>query len=84
MKNYLAKLLILVMPRLGEELWVHLATSEVAMSATLVRQDRTNQHPVYYVSYLFKEPELHYTDLEKLTLRLTLVVQHLWPSYLIP
>lgn len=64
---------MLAKPRSGEKLWVHLVASKATVSAILVRQDGADQHPVYYVIYLFKGDELCCTSLEKLTLGLILV-----------
>lgn len=68
---------MLVKPSVGERLWLYLAMSKVVVSAVLVKQDGVDQLSVYYVSYLFKGEELHYTGLKKLMLELFLTTRHL-------
>lgn len=55
----------------------------MTISAVLVRQTGVDHHLVYYISYLFKGPKLHYISLEKLTLGLILVTRHLGSYFLL-
>ena len=49
----------------GEELYLYLAASVTAMSATLVRSDIDGkQKPVYFVSKMLIDAEIRYNDFE--------------------
>lgn len=69
-------------PRADEKLWVYLVTFEVTISAVLIQQEKDEKYLMYYISYLFKGVVLHCTDLEKLTMRLTLATQQLHSYFL--
>ena len=59
LKKYLSSppLLSPSMPR--EELYLYIAVSQAAVSATLVRNDGRSQRPVYFVSRAFREAVDH-------------------------
>ena len=49
-KQYLGCISVLAKPRAGEDLTLYLSISEHAVSGVLVRDERTAQIPIYYVS----------------------------------
>lgn len=61
---------------------MYLAMFEAVISAVLIKQDRANQHSVYYISYLFKRAKLCYINLKKLTSGLILAARRLRPYFL--
>ncbi|GJU28626.1 reverse transcriptase domain-containing protein [Tanacetum coccineum] len=70
LKQYLAKLPMLVAPKPKEELIMYLSASYGAISAVLMIERDTVQTPVYFVSRALQAPELNYTPMEKLVLAL--------------
>ena len=56
LKSYLTSPPLLSKPSSGEMLYLYLAVSESAMSKALVREDRSIQKPVYYVSHSMNSP----------------------------
>ena len=70
LKNYLAKLPTLSVPKDGEVLSIYLAASDEAISAVLVRVEGERQLPVYFISRALKGPETRYQSLEKSALAL--------------
>ena len=55
LKAQLAKPPVLSKPLDGEELGIYLAVTEHAVSAVLIREENSVQHPVYYISKRFIE-----------------------------
>lgn len=82
LKKYLSNLPILfkLVPR--EKLWIYLAAIEGAVSSVLLCQEGLMQKPMYFTSHLFKDVELWYSTLEKLTMALTLTSCKLYPCFL--
>ncbi|CAA0818773.1 Unknown protein, partial [Striga hermonthica] len=69
-------------PRPGETLYLYLGVSEVAVSAALIREENSCQHPVYYVSKALHDAELRYAPMEKLAFALVTVARKLRPYLL--
>ena len=70
-KEYIAFPLSLSHPVDGEELFIYLATSASAMSATLVRSDEDDkQNSIYFVSKVLIDAKTRYTDFEQIALSL--------------
>ncbi|XP_075097968.1 uncharacterized protein LOC142175283 [Nicotiana tabacum] len=78
---YLSIPLLLSKPGEDEQLLIHLAVSEVAVTAVLVREDDGTQFPVYYVSKMLLLAETYYPYLEKLTLALVVASRKLRPYF---
>ncbi|XP_075658917.1 uncharacterized protein LOC142628761 [Castanea sativa] len=57
LKHYLSNLPLLSPPKEGEDLYLYLAVSVIAVSATLIREEGRKQLPVYYVSQAFQRAE---------------------------
>ena len=63
--------------RPGEKLYLYLAVSQAAVSATLIREEDGSQRPVYFTSRTFREAEERYPKMEKLAFALVTVAQKL-------
>ncbi|XP_059669050.1 uncharacterized protein LOC132314172 [Cornus florida] len=66
----MAEPLILSAPKPGETLIMYLATSGIATSAILIREEGRNQYPVFYTSKTMKDAETRYSKAEKIILAL--------------
>ncbi|XP_073035186.1 uncharacterized protein [Primulina eburnea] len=82
LKNHLAGLPVLEKPGPGEKFWVYLSATEYAVSSVLIREEGTDQRPVYYVSPALKGPEVRYTEVEKVALALIITARKLRPYFL--
>ncbi|XP_042484775.1 uncharacterized protein LOC122065051 [Macadamia integrifolia] len=80
-KACLARPPLLSRPEPGEELQLYLATSAVAVSAVLVREEAKTQRPIYYVSHVLLEAETRYRKIEKHTLALVVTSRKLRPYF---
>lgn len=65
-KCFLASPSILVKAIPCEPLKVYLSASDFTVASILVKQNGTEQRPVYYVSHMLKGSEVRYTKIEKL------------------
>ena len=66
LKRYLSSPPLLSPSKEGEDLYLYLAVSSSAVSATLIREEGTKQLPVYYVSQAFQGVEFKYPRIEKI------------------
>ncbi|XP_075489600.1 uncharacterized protein LOC142528436 [Primulina tabacum] len=82
LKKHLAELPILGKPEPGEKLWVYLSATEFAVSSVLVREERADQKPIYYVSHALRGAKLKYSELEKIALALVMTARKLMPYFL--
>ncbi|XP_042482483.1 uncharacterized protein LOC122062877 [Macadamia integrifolia] len=64
-----------------EEIKLYLATSAVAVSAVVVREEAKTQRPIYYVSHVLLEAETRYRKIEKLALALVVTARKLRPYF---
>ncbi|XP_075473370.1 uncharacterized protein LOC142504379 [Primulina tabacum] len=62
LKIHLAELPVLVKPEPGEKLFVYLSTTEYAVSSVLVKEEGSDQKPVYYVSHALRGLELRWSN----------------------
>ncbi|KAK1568798.1 hypothetical protein Q3G72_028909 [Acer saccharum] len=81
LKNYLKSPPLLSKPKDNETLFIYLAVSDTAVSAVLVREEGSSQHPVYYVSKTLLDAETRYNRLEKLALALVMAARKLRPYF---
>ncbi|KAL5574290.1 hypothetical protein UlMin_023887 [Ulmus minor] len=81
LKRYLTSPPLLSKPKDGEQLYIHLAVSEGAVSAVLVRHEDGKQFPVYYVSKSLLDADTRYTQLEELALALVTAAPKLRPYF---
>ncbi|XP_073298507.1 uncharacterized protein [Primulina huaijiensis] len=82
LKKHLAELLVLVKPEPEEKLWIYLSATEHAVSSVLIREERADQKPVYYVSHALRGAELNYSETEKIALALVMTARKLRPYFL--
>ena len=81
LKTYLSSPPLLSPSKLGEELFLYLAVSPIAVSATLVRKEDRVQKPVYYTSWALCGIEERYLSMEKLAFALVTAVCKLKPYF---
>jgi len=65
----------------GETLYLYIAVSTSAVSGVLVREDRGEQHPIFYVSKTLDGAELRYPTLEKLAFAVVISARKLRPYF---
>ena len=66
LKRYLSNSPLLSPSKGGENLYLYLAVSTTAVSATLIREEAKKQLPVYYVSQAFQGAKSNYPRIEKI------------------
>ncbi|CAA7052946.1 unnamed protein product [Microthlaspi erraticum] len=81
LKEYLTTPPILAKPEEGETLLLYIAISSTAVSGVLVREDRGEQQPVFYVSKTLNDAETRYPTLEKLALAVVISARKLRPYF---
>ena len=70
LKRYLSSPPLLSPSKEGENLYLYLAVSTLAVSAALIREEGKKQLPVYYFSQAFQGVESRYPRIEKITFAL--------------
>ncbi|KAK3016860.1 hypothetical protein RJ639_005981 [Escallonia herrerae] len=60
LKRYLSSPPLLTKPITGEDLFIYLSISEVAVSTVLIREEEGKQRPVYYISKVLQDVETRY------------------------
>ena len=70
MKRYLSNPPLLSPSKEGENLYLYLAVSTTAVSATLIREEAKKQLPVYYINQAFQGAESNYLRIEKIAFAL--------------
>ncbi|XP_073290965.1 uncharacterized protein [Primulina huaijiensis] len=78
----MTELPVLVKPEPGKKLWVYLSATEQAVSFVLVKEEGTDQKPVYYVSHALRGAELKYNEVEKIARALVMTARKLRPYFL--
>ena len=66
LKDYLGQALLLSKSRNGENLFLYLVVSEVAVSGVLIRLEEGKELHVYYVSKALLDLETRYSNAEKI------------------
>ncbi|KAL0458670.1 UNVERIFIED_CONTAM: Ribonuclease HI [Sesamum latifolium] len=82
LKDYLAKLPLLVKPCPEDTLYLYLSTTPQAVSSVLIREEDGRQMPIYYVSKVLNEAEGRYATIEKMALALVVIAKKLRPYFL--
>ncbi|KAL0440285.1 UNVERIFIED_CONTAM: hypothetical protein Slati_2511500 [Sesamum latifolium] len=82
LKDYLAKLLLLVKPCPGDTLYQYLSTMHQAVSSVLIPEEDGRQMPIYYVSKVLNGAEGRYAPIEKMALALAVTARKLCPYFL--
>ncbi|KAG7532877.1 Integrase catalytic core [Arabidopsis thaliana x Arabidopsis arenosa] len=73
--------LVLSKPEVDEKLYLYVSVSKHAVSGVLVREDRGEQKPIYYISKSMTDPETRYTMMEKLALAVVTSARKLRPYF---
>lgn len=81
LKEYLSQPLLLSKPRSGEDLYLYLVVSDVAVSMILIREMEGTQLPLYYISHLMVLIKTRYSKLKKLALALLVALRKLKPYF---
>ncbi|KAG7559308.1 Ribonuclease H domain [Arabidopsis thaliana x Arabidopsis arenosa] len=81
LKKYLANPPVLAKPVPGEPLFLYIAVSDTAISGVIVREDRGEQKPIFYVSQTFTDAETRYPQTEKLALAVVMSARKLRPYF---
>ena len=81
MKKYLSSPPLLRPSMPGEELYLYIAVSQVAVNAALVREEGGSQRPVYFISKAFRGAEERYPRMEKLAFALVTAARKLKPYF---
>ena len=81
MKTYLSSPPLLSPSQLGEELFLYLAISSVAVNVVLVKEEDRVQKLVYYISRALKGTKERYPLMEKLTFALVTATRKLKPYF---
>ncbi|XP_073046127.1 uncharacterized protein [Primulina eburnea] len=82
LKKHLVELHILAKPEPSEKLWIYLSATEFAVSSVLVREERADQKPIYYVSHALRGAHLKYSEVEKIAMALLMTARKLRPYFL--
>ncbi|XP_024016116.1 uncharacterized protein LOC112089278 [Eutrema salsugineum] len=81
LKDYLASPPILAKPVEGEPLFLYIAVSATAVSGVLIREERSKQKPIFYISQTLTDAETHYPQIEKVALAVVVSAQKLRPYF---
>ena len=81
LKAYLSSPPLLSPSQSGEELFLYLVVSPVAVSAALIREEDRVQKPVYYANRALRGAEERYPPMEKLAFALVTVARKLKPYF---
>ncbi|KAK3032953.1 hypothetical protein RJ639_036124 [Escallonia herrerae] len=81
LKTYLSSPPLLSKPLFGEDLFLYLSVTEVAVSTVLVREEDGVQKPIYYVSKVLQDVETRYPKIDKIALALIISVRRLRPYF---
>ncbi|XP_024004920.1 uncharacterized protein LOC112082059 [Eutrema salsugineum] len=81
LKSYLASPPILAKPVVGEPLFLYIAVSATAVSRVLIREERSEQKPIFYVSQTLTNAETRYPQIEKVALAVIVSARKLRPYF---
>ncbi|KAK3025438.1 hypothetical protein RJ639_042164 [Escallonia herrerae] len=81
LKRYLSSPPLLTKPVTGEDLFLYLSISEVAVSIVLIREEEGKQRPVYYISKVLQDVETRYPRIDKVALALVTSARKLRPYF---
>ncbi|XP_019089100.1 PREDICTED: uncharacterized protein LOC109127941 [Camelina sativa] len=81
LKAYLSEPPVLAKPEFGEPLFLYVAVSDSAVSGVLVREERGEQGPIFYISKSFTGTESRYPMMEKLALAVVTSARKLRPYF---
>jgi len=81
LKGYLSEPPVLAKPEFGERLFLYISVSENAISGVLVRVERSDERPTFYVGKSFSDVETRYPMMEKLALAVVTAARKLRPYF---
>ncbi|KAK2997706.1 hypothetical protein RJ639_026586 [Escallonia herrerae] len=81
LKRYLSSPSLLTKPVTGEDLFLYLSISEVAVSTVLIREEEGKQRPIYYISKVLQDVETRYPRIDKVALALVTSARKLRPYF---
>ena len=81
LKHYLSNPPLLSPSKEGENLYLYLAVSAIAVSVALVWEEDRKQFPIYYVSQAFQGAEAKYPSIEKIVFTLIVASRKLRPYF---
>ncbi|KAK3030896.1 hypothetical protein RJ639_037246 [Escallonia herrerae] len=81
LKHYLSSPPLLTKPVTGEDLFLYLSISEVAVSTFLIWEEEGKQRPVYYISKVLQDVETRYPRIDKVALALVISARKLRPYF---
>ncbi|XP_013601115.1 PREDICTED: uncharacterized protein LOC106308502 [Brassica oleracea var. oleracea] len=81
LKHYLTTPLVLSKPEVGDTLSLYIAVTSSAVRSVLIREDRGEQKPIFYISKRMTEPEMRYPTLEKMALAIITSARKLSPYF---
>lgn len=81
LKHYLATLPVLAKPVEEEPLFLYIAVSAVAVSGVLIREERGEQKPIFYVSKALLNAESRYPLIKKLAYAVVTSARKLRPYF---
>ncbi|KAK3038251.1 hypothetical protein RJ639_030860 [Escallonia herrerae] len=81
LKHYLSSPPLLTKPVTGEDLFLYLSISEVAVSTVLIREEEGKKRPVYYISKVLQDVEMRYPRIDKVALTLVISARKLRPHF---
>ncbi|KAG7552776.1 Ribonuclease H-like superfamily [Arabidopsis thaliana x Arabidopsis arenosa] len=81
LKQYLTTPPVLAKPENGETLFLYIAVSSSAVSGVLVKDDRGDQKPIFYISKSLIEAETRYPTMEKAALAVVTSARKLRPYF---
>ena len=70
-----------IQPEAGDTLSVYIAVSSTAISSVLIREDRGELKPIFYMSKRMTDPETRYPTLEKMALAVITSTRKLCPYF---
>ncbi|XP_013739462.1 uncharacterized protein LOC106442308 [Brassica napus] len=81
LKRYLATPPVLAKPVEGEPLFLYIAVSTTAVSGVLIREERGEQKPIFYISKTLLDAEARYRLMEKLAFAVVISARKLRPYF---
>ncbi|KAK3023513.1 hypothetical protein RJ639_044779 [Escallonia herrerae] len=81
LKHYLASPPLLTKPVAGEDLFLYLSVSEVAVSTVLIREEKGKQKPIYYVSKVLQDVATRFPQLDRVVFALVTSAKKLRPYF---
>ncbi|KAF8114106.1 hypothetical protein N665_0042s0028 [Sinapis alba] len=81
LKRYLTTAPVLAKPDAGDTLYLYIAVSPFAVSSVLIKEDRGEQHPIFYTSKCLTDAKTRYPTLERMALAIVTSARKLRPYF---